>query len=198
MGGVIPVQSGDIRQLNYVLVEDIHLAQGLDADTKSLRWLLFRQAGVVRVNVLRSNIKRLSIHRSRGFIPSHLATLVCLSEKTGNSFGNVFAKLHRCGCNTNCCPSNTLIRQLVGIRTRFVTGASHVDSVDGNERADRASRRDFPEIRLWITALTNLEVLRTFNATPYAVSNEKTHRFTPKPNTQLLTDLFRSAQGGAA
>lgn len=183
MGGVIPVQSGDIRQLNYVLVEDIHLAQGFNTDTKSLRWLLFRQAGVVRIDVLRSNIKRLSIHRPRSFIPSHLPTLVCLSEKTGNAFRNMRAKFDGGGGD-----ANGVTKKPIGSHLRYVSimslglkVASHWSSPFVNGEASAVSTGAYKFVLTWIIllhrCLTMNMMYNVSSAASNTISNKKCHYY---------------------
>lgn len=204
VSGVISVQSGHIRQLNYVLVEDIHLAQGLNADTKSLRWLLFRQAEVVRINMLRSNIKRLSIHRPRSFIPSHLPTLVCLSEKTGNAFRNMLAKFDGGGGDANWVTKKPIGSHLrhVSIVSLGLKIASHWSSPFVNRESSAVSTCAYKFVLTWIIlphrrlAMNIMD--NVLGAAPNTVSNEKRHYLPPEYPCQKLIGDRQHAQGGAA
>lgn len=200
MGGVISVQSGNIRQLHDVVVKDLHLAQRLNADTKSLGWLLFRQTRVVCVNVLRGDIKRLSVHGTCGLVPCHLAALICLAEQGGDAVRDMRAEFGGSGCDADgrCRKSLSAPDVDITIVSFNLTAASVWSSpvIDRVTLAVRASADKFVMIvvipdhrRLTMDIMDNVP-----RAAPNTVSNKKSHHSPPEKPYRSLNNGQQHAQ----
>ncbi len=203
MGGVVSIQSGNIRQFHYIFVEDSHLAQRFDPDAKRLRGLLTCQAWVMIVDVFGGDIQRLSVHGSSCFVPSHLAALVRLFEETRDPFWNMRAEFGRHSSDADWTARQTVVTPVFDVAFvlfHFTFVRTRSDPlVDRKTSASSAGTYNFvlinvvfPDRRLTVDFMDNVSC-----AAPNTVSHKKSHCTHPQKPSRKLSNGRYYAQGVA-
>jgi len=132
--------------------------------------------------MLGRNIKRLSVHRPSGFVPSHLTAFVCFAEQSSNAARNMYTKLQGNSSNANRLASKGGVWTFdiaVGKAHRLLPRSAQLKIVYRCRSTIWASPDHLP-VHVAYICLSNNLMLDSANSTTDAITNKESH-FEPRP-----------------